>query len=119
MGLEFNQKDLKHVDSAKLVALKNALLPYCYYLTKDENGNTVYPKDSIQYRSDSYKEFLKPILNNVGIEKGSVARTNMKLYFKVGYAKQLIINRIVSLIKRELKDRCNTIKSLKTVLKKK
>lgn len=121
MGLEFNQKDLKDVSNDKLLALKNALLPYCYYLTKDENGKIVVPNDSTKYYTNSYssyKEFLKPIFNSVGIEKGSIARTNMKLYFKNGYAKELLINRIVSLIKRELRDRSKTIKSLKHILTK-
>lgn len=103
----FKQTDIQNTDTTILVALYDILSPLCNYLVKTPDntyGNQYkYNNEDFWKKQIDYKDLLKPILNKVGLKKGSDLRNKLKEYYKYGfYNKSLIINRIVSIVKKEL-----------------
>lgn len=103
----FKQADLKIVDTKILTDLYVELSPLCNHLVPSTNGSYgyryKYNNEDFWKKHLDYKDLLKPILNKVGLKKGSDLRNKLKEYYKYGfYNKSLIINRIVSILKKEL-----------------
>ena len=103
----FKQADLKIVDTQILTDLYVELSPLCNHLVPTTIGSYgyryKYNNEDFWKKGIDYKDLLKPILNKVGLKKRSDLRNKLKEYYKYGgYNKSLIINRIVSIIKKEL-----------------
>lgn len=102
----FKQADLKNVNTEILAELYVELSPLCNHLVASTDNTYGYRykfnNEDFWKKGIDYKDLLKPILNKVGLKKGSDLRNKLKEYYKDGYNKSLIINRIVSIIKKEL-----------------
>lgn len=99
----FKASDLASYTLDVLEPLRLCLSAFCAY---NVSFYDLYHSDKKHITEIDYKKDIKPIFKSCGLEKGDFLREKLKKYIKSNsYSTHVVINRIVSILTKEIRAR--------------